>query len=246
LNTWSQSINNYFEDMVTMLWAYFDESGDHDRSSGHLINLTLAGGIATCESWVKFSQDWGNALADEDVGCFHMTDFENYKPPFDWYLDEERTTQDTARHQRFLNKLLNITTTNIHGAVGFNRHALDTLRATYAECFRDGLGHIVKYLSHELGDQFHLVFAHHDEHKEIRRETSVQAVNFSNRVLSCSIAYPKHSMPLQVADLIAYEFNRAQRTDRKERYPFEKLRSGLKYCSLFTSSKDIIPTSESP
>jgi Protein of unknown function (DUF3800) len=235
--------------MVTMLWAYFDESGEHDKSSGHLKNLTLAGGIATCESWAKLSQDWGSALVDEDVDCFHMTDFENYKPPFDWYLDEERTTQDKARHQRFLNKLLDIMTINIYGAVGFNRHAIAAvkeLRATYSECFKDGLGHIVKYISRDLGDQYHLVFAHHDEHKEDRREAVVNAANFGNRLLSCSVGYPKHSMPLQVADLIAYEFGRAQRADREERYPFEKLRKGLKYCSLFTSSKDIIPTSESP
>jgi hypothetical protein len=231
-----------------MLWAYFDESGEHD-SYGHLTNLTIAGAIATCESWAKLSLDWGNALADEDVDCFHMTDFESYRRSFDWYLDEEKTKRDKVRHERLLKKLLDIITTNIQGAVGFNRHAAvepsKVPRATYTECFNDSLGQIVKYISSEYDDQFNLIFAHHKEHKEVKREAVVNAVNFSSRILSCSVAYPKYAMPLQAADLIAYEFGRRQRADREERYPFKTLRETLKYCSLFTSSKDTIPTCES-
>ena len=44
-----------------MLWAYFDESGEHDQS-GALMRLTIGGGIAPFEEWEALSIRWSALL----------------------------------------------------------------------------------------------------------------------------------------------------------------------------------------
>ena len=45
-----------------MLWAYFDESGEHHKETGHLTQLTVGGWIATSETWKAFEGEWKLAL----------------------------------------------------------------------------------------------------------------------------------------------------------------------------------------
>jgi hypothetical protein len=49
---------------------------------------------------------WKAILIPEGIECFHMTDFENWKKPFDFKLGDG--TRDYDRHHRILNGLLNI------------------------------------------------------------------------------------------------------------------------------------------
>jgi Protein of unknown function (DUF3800) len=241
--------NYHRKDMVTMIWAYFDESGEHDGETGQLRNLTIAGGVASCNSWAKLSLEWNNALVAEGLESFHMKDFEAYQPPFDWYLDADRQERDHYRHRKFLNHLLDIIIAHIPSAVAFNRHPVKSsriLRDTYAECFEDCLGQIVKWVSPEHNSPIHLVFAHHDEHKAARKEAVAEFINFGERISSCSVARPLQFLPLQAADLIAYELSRSQRENCPERYPLKRLRTEMQYCSLFTSSRDVLADSNNP
>ncbi len=41
-----------------MLWAYFDESGLHDRGTGHLKRLSFGGCLASSERWNGFEGEW--------------------------------------------------------------------------------------------------------------------------------------------------------------------------------------------
>ena len=45
-----------------MLWAYFDESGEHHKETGHLTQLTVGGWIPTSETWKAFEGEWKLAL----------------------------------------------------------------------------------------------------------------------------------------------------------------------------------------
>jgi hypothetical protein len=60
-----------------MLFAYFDESGEHDLTTGELIRLTLGGLVAPKEAWKSFEQEWRAALAWAGIEMFHMADFES-------------------------------------------------------------------------------------------------------------------------------------------------------------------------
>jgi hypothetical protein len=64
------------EEMVAMLWAYFDESGEHDRTSGTLTRLTIGGLIASAEAWKAFDDEWAWALAAKNRRYFHRRDFQ--------------------------------------------------------------------------------------------------------------------------------------------------------------------------
>jgi hypothetical protein len=59
-----------------MLWAYFDESGEHDRVTGQLKTLTPGGCVADAAAWDALSVSWHAALNNAGVEMFHMTDFE--------------------------------------------------------------------------------------------------------------------------------------------------------------------------
>jgi hypothetical protein len=48
------------------------------------------------------------------------------------------------------------------------------------------------------------------------------------RIQSLTSAEPKAVVPLQAADIFAYEMARAQRSGRPERYPFQKIVDGAK------------------
>ena len=53
-----------------MLWAYFDESGEHD-ASGALRALTIGGLVAPFEAWQQFEKEWRGALRSEGLSTFH-------------------------------------------------------------------------------------------------------------------------------------------------------------------------------
>jgi hypothetical protein len=64
-----------------MLWAYFDESGEHDVN-GQLIKLTLGGSLATYETWGMLSEKWNKILKEFGIEMFHMADFEAIRDLF--------------------------------------------------------------------------------------------------------------------------------------------------------------------
>jgi hypothetical protein len=61
-----------------ILSAYFDESGTHAGSRV----LCVAGYLSTPERWVAFERDWKSALKDCGIPFFHMVDFANHAPPY--------------------------------------------------------------------------------------------------------------------------------------------------------------------
>jgi hypothetical protein len=66
----------YAGTVLAMLWMYLDESGEHDRKTGHQRSLVLGGGIADFASWEALSLEWGAALQAFEIPMFHMADFE--------------------------------------------------------------------------------------------------------------------------------------------------------------------------
>jgi hypothetical protein len=55
-----------------MLWAFFDESGDHSPEG---LRLTIGGLIAPLTAWQDFEVDWDAALSRHNRRAFHRRDF---------------------------------------------------------------------------------------------------------------------------------------------------------------------------
>jgi len=80
---------------LVVIWAYYDESGEYYRA-GNLINMTMGGCIGPLDRWRDFDKAWKGALDDEGLSCFHMTDFDAWKPPFDFKLADG--SRDKEKH----------------------------------------------------------------------------------------------------------------------------------------------------
>lgn len=65
--------------------AFFDESGTHGSPV-----LALAGYLATVEQWTEFSREWGEALNQESLTHFHMSKFEARRGEFTGWDKERR------------------------------------------------------------------------------------------------------------------------------------------------------------
>ncbi len=199
-----------------MLWAFFDESGWHAKSAqgGGLKKLTVGGCIATFESWEGLSLEWSAALATMNLPCFHMTDFEARKPPYDIWTDQQRKDR--------LNILLGILGGKDRHCYGFTNYARpgDTTSSIYERCAHD--------LLLELGlfdEEFAVVFAHHPEYgRHDQLFGLLREHGMGKAIKSLSIAMPADTCPLQAADIIAYEIRCEERDELiPMRYPLRKI-----------------------
>jgi hypothetical protein len=96
------------DSLIAMLEAYFDESGNDDRSN----IFTVAGFIATRSQWEAFEAEWKELLADEKIERFHRVDLEWFRGDFhrDYGWDEARRNrvvreaQETYRSACFVRR----------------------------------------------------------------------------------------------------------------------------------------------
>lgn len=72
-------------DIMTLLEGYFDESGTHNGSSV----VVVGGCLMAKENALAFSQEWQAVLSHYGLPCFHSADFNSRYPPFDKLGDRE-------------------------------------------------------------------------------------------------------------------------------------------------------------
>jgi hypothetical protein len=216
---------------VLVMWGYYDESGEYDRS-GNLLNMTIGGCYAALDRWQAFDAAWAAALADHGLDYFHMTDFEAWKPPFDFKLGDG-TTRDQAKHNRLLNALLDIMLAYVDGFYGFGAVAMfdpEKPELTHELLMEDCVGGAIKNAVLEVadfyGESLNVVFGKQKHFGEGKIRRYVDFYDFgqaAGRIETFAMADPKSKRPLQAADIFAYEMARAQRTGRPERYPFQRI-----------------------
>ncbi len=85
--------------------GYFDTSGKHPESNG----LAVGGFFARGDEWGAFEYEWETALKEWGVDAFHMSAFESRRSPFDW--------SDEQRRER-LGRLLRIINGHVLASVG--------------------------------------------------------------------------------------------------------------------------------
>lgn len=223
------------ESLVAMVWGYFDESGEHDKCTGHFTRLTIAGAIAPCEVWQIFSARWKVILQKAGITTmFHMVDFENRRGPFVGWSEEKRRI--------VLNQLLDEIIEAAPEIVGFvaepepGRHALkDSYDSIIAKMTKEAA---IGAFSSAI--PVTMVFAKHKDFSAKRIGEYFDLWNDTGRLKFGGVADPNSVLPLQAADIIAYELSRWGRRDRPydDRYPLRKLKDALKIHSK--SSKFIL------
>lgn len=222
--------------VVAMTWIYFDESGEHSPS-GMLRRLTLGCGISTFSAWQELTKEWNAVLVDAGIGMFHMADFEARAKPFDAWSEEKR--------RRVLNGLLDIISRHIPAFCGYSDSAANlprvgNFRSAYQANVNKAFKETILKLEEFSPEPITIVFA---RHKNIKAEFLGHLFDFFSYWAGDKIKFggfgdPIDLPPLQVADLVAYEFSRSSREKRpeKERYPLLKLAERAKFFSLYHSS----------
>ena len=215
--------------------AYFDESGTHRGSKA----VSVAGFVADADAWVEFSAQWQIALNDYSLSHhgFHMTDFANCVKPYNTWTEKQRRER--------LARLLNIIQSNVLGSVGtviplkyFNDIFTPRTKAICGGAY--GLAAVANFMAlgeilrHEQIDSWvNYVF-------ESGAKGSGQILKVFNsnvrylemkeryRLLSLRFEDKRALLPLQAADIIAYELykempRQLKKHGREVRYPLSAL-----------------------
>ncbi len=86
--------------------AYFDESGTHGGSAA----VAFAGFLGVADEWGAFTFEWQNALDEFGIEMFHMASFESRVGEFEGWTEEVRRNR--------LGRLLAIINRHVLGSVG--------------------------------------------------------------------------------------------------------------------------------
>jgi hypothetical protein len=222
------------QDIVAMVWAYYDESGQYD-DRGRLLNMSMGGIVAPLDRWRGFEEKWKLSLAVEGLTAFHMTDFEAWRAPFDFKLPDG--ARDNERHNRLLKSLLDIMLDHAEAFACFaagNLISPDTRRAHHLaleDCVVAAVTHVVHDLWDRYGRPCNLVFGKqsHFGYGDVMKYVELYDWGEGRgRIGAVTADEPHRVLQLQAADILAFEVSKAQRDGRPERFPFRYLRDNAK------------------
>ncbi len=219
---------------LIVLDGYFDESGTHDASE----TITVAGYLAHVNSWRPFETKWKEALAEYKLDFFHMSEFAHRRSGYDWPEDMRR---ERLGH---LIEIINEFTWHSFG-VGIPKKLFESVFTGRARRFIDGpYGFaswlIVNLVSREL-DRLDLetgvayVFEDGAPGKGELLTMYEGLPTFSGgkealHVLSLRLEDKRRFVPLQAADILAYELyldRPKQNNPELRRTPLQLLDTGI-------------------
>jgi hypothetical protein len=197
---------------VLTLTAYLDESGTHAGSPA----VSVAGYLSTPEQWQVFEAEWLTALGDFGVPSFHMTDFANRAKPFAHWNESQRRerfrrlVEIINRHALF--SVGHVVPTASFDAI-FSDKAKRIVGGAYGlaatVCFLDAAKLLdpqfpsarIKYIF-EMGaegtGQVLKTFRQNSKDPDQRTALKLLSLQFES----------KEFVPLQAADILAYELSR--------------------------------------
>jgi len=226
--------------MLTVLRAYMDESGIHGGSS----ICAIAGLVGTESEWETLERRWRRAVEEEGISVFHMAEFESRLGEFEEWSD--------TRRRLFLSKLVEtIKARDIH-CLGSALVRADYDRLTEDEkiWMTHGNAEYPYFLcfQHCIVESCHIADGLPAEEKvafvfDRQQEFAAEATRLYNDLKDqrewpnherladiVAFASKRETIPLQVADLAAYETykhldNRLFHPERSVRWPLRQLGS---------------------
>ena len=189
-----------------MLDAYFDDSGTHQGSPA----ISVAGYMSTPDRWKRFESEWRETLDAYGVEFFHMTDFASGMQQFkDW---------PRAKREPRLNKLISISNRNVLFSTASVvpaevydaslRHLSHPYDIAARQCLVMALGYARQA---KLAGTISFVFesgtrgahnflaAYQAIHEKYRARLDLGPLSFADK---------KKCLPLQAADILAYELHK--------------------------------------
>jgi hypothetical protein len=208
--------------MSTELVAYFDEAG-HSSST---FFVALGGCIASVESWAMFEKEWAGTLEQYQIECFHMKDFESYKKAF--------KRMDKETHNALIKDLLNIMNRNTDLYIGTIEDVEDHKLAQppkedpYVHCVMVCMDSLASY-AQRGGYSLEIIFAVQPEFQKRVKFFYPQLRELGGMYATLGdsdFRMPKACLPLQAADIVAYEVRKEferHTANRPRRWPLIQL-----------------------
>lgn len=218
---------------MIVLHGYFDESGTHEDSD----SIVLAGFLSTIDQWERFETEWNEALAEYELSFFHMTDFAVKAGVYaDWTEDVRR-----ARLGHLMGIIGNYTIRSY--GVSLSKKIFEAAFSTSAQRFIDSPYSFAAkccflLVASDLRQMGSEVWATHVLEDGARGKGEVLAAyealteipngKDSTRILSLRFEDKRNFVPLQAADILAYELykehpNQTGQRDSEQRMPFHLL-----------------------
>lgn len=232
-----------------MLIAYFDETG-HSKDQRTRFN-GMAGLIAPEDHWEAFENKWKATLNQFDLPFFHMTDFANFAGPLLGWSEAKRQ----RLFAKLMRHIENVFPMPIGTSLPMNsfREMPENHQQMFGDPYLLGFLNVItqssiflKYMKDDLGAgesvKIALVFSdqvefRHDASKlyedavDLLKDTVAMkdvAVKLRNTTLSPVFRDMRELLPLQAADIIAYEVykeheRRLYRPQMTERFGYLKM-----------------------
>jgi hypothetical protein len=225
---------------IMAVGLYADES----ETTGKV--FTLAGFMATPGAWDRFVPKWRQMLCDVGpypVDAFHSADIEAAKPPFDGWAKSERdklvsTALDIIGDTSLCANLFAVSCTFV---------LEDRLRVlppptrskvadVYEDCYRVLFHNILKRWVFNgidfIFDEKEKVKGRVKGHFDWAKSVLDNMPEFAGRLNDCSFRDDRKVIPLQAADLLAYEIRRHVATriagrDQPMRSAYERIKSSF-------------------
>ena len=196
--------------LLFMLEAYWDESGTQDDTL-----LILSGYLSQSSQWGIFTEQWRATLNKFNIPYFHMKDFRNGNSKLFRDLSEAKKQELFVRLHKIINdNTLRGFTLSIHSD-DFNKITDREFKNTYGTVYTFCTQQCVQVV-HEwaISNKYHepIAYIYDSGHKHmgqaskefkeimdddiVRKKHGVQAFSFAN---------DKDVLPLQSADMLAYE-----------------------------------------
>jgi hypothetical protein len=229
---------------IAVLEAYFDESGSHEGSRV----FAVGGIVARLEQMKLLAEAWKYMLGKNKISEFHSADLESRRGIYDGIGKE--------RQQQIFKDAISVmgtwSRTAIAGLVvieDYEQAVPDWAKQTaafgnkYNFCFQMCLGSVMEWVEHldeamPYGDRIAFMFDQRERGQEITSTSYSQIKKFrdvNDRMGALVFDSRKRFLPLQAADLVAYETykhldNLALKSGRPPRIPI-KLLGGQ--CNLY-------------
>jgi len=195
-------------DYILMLLAYFDESGTHSGSKV----VSFAGYISTVEKWRQFNILWQAMLDLEGISMMHWCDLESRKGIFNGWSQDRKITVQKAAISIFKTTILHGFTTSIvtddyaeviemkphlHFSSPYVLAMVGTLHLVKKWLKDNNVNETVSYFL-EYGSGFE-----NETHSVVNQAEEVKEAFYNMK--SLTFAKKSDILPLQAADILAYE-----------------------------------------
>jgi hypothetical protein len=192
-----------------MVWAYFDETVTH-TADGKPDQLLVGGCVSSLDKWKALETDWRQALANENVTCFHAKDFYGFRKEFEWFKPDGQ--RDLPRHEAFRDRIADIIIEHVEEAVSFASAVWVGAKekAVYKRAYRDGALRAMHQMSRRVfrGDPAYVILARHPQSPPWLMLRYFENFNWDNALMGCGIFDPKDVIQLQAADYVCHAVNR--------------------------------------